>query len=142
MMNPFSTGTEAMNWMCNNCDTCKRAYLPKKGENKMPDYEETKKLIELGRECVMKLDLEMGFISGEIPISSAKLIGQTESGLKESCMMHIERTSRDWDEDYPPKKPIDTIPDNQLCFPFIMDELIGQGAEGETSTVKVSGTYL
>ena len=65
---PFSNATDAMVWMNNNCDNCKRP------------------------SCWSKRSLEIGFISGDISIIQAKKIGGECSGkdyfkLSERCQM-------------------------------------------------------
>lgn len=134
MIVPFSCGTQAMDWQYHNCDQCKRAYKPKKGE--LPDFEETEKLVAQGRECKMKLHLDFGFVIGEIPEDIGKQIGLNEAGgLKESCMMFIEDNGRGW-EGEEEQKPVDIIPDNQLCLPFLMDEIINSNCEQEKIILK------
>lgn len=50
---PFSNGTEAMSWLYNNCDQCKRW------------------------QCSAKKALQLGFITGEITELRANYIGYT-----------------------------------------------------------------
>ena len=135
MIIPFSCGTEAMDWQYNNCDQCKRAYKPKNG-NDYPDFDETEKLVSQGKECKLKYHIDYGFIIGEIPEYIGKQVGLSESGgLKDSCMMFIENNDRGWrDEDEP--KPVSVIPDHQLCFPFIMDEIINSGVKEKQFNVE------
>jgi len=134
MITPFSCGTEAMDWLCNNCEQCKRAYKPKPGEEEYPDFDETKKLVEQGKECKLKFDLDFAFVTGEMPEETAKQIGYKNGRLSWSCMMMIDDDGRGFN--YDDIKPIDDIPDNQLCLPFAMDEILN-GAVAETSS-KVS----
>jgi hypothetical protein len=63
---PFSNATEAITWMFNNCDQCKRW------------------------QCSAKLAIQKGFISGEITEGRANYIGRTPHNdhfveLNEKC---------------------------------------------------------
>lgn len=80
---PFANGSEATNYMAFHCDKCSRAYRPKEGEE-LPGIDETKQLIALGKECRMKAYLDLGFITGEIPLEIANEIGYENERL-ESC---------------------------------------------------------
>ena len=84
---PFSSGTDAMCWLDRNCDRCVRAYKPKDWNNP-PDFAASKKLVNLGLECKMKLAIDFGFISGEVPIDIAQLVGwNEEDGWPSGCAM-------------------------------------------------------
>lgn len=68
---PFSNATEAMFWMENNCEKCKRP------------------------SCWSKHSLELGFITGDISIIQAKMIGGELSGkdyfnLADRCQMFTD----------------------------------------------------
>lgn len=58
---PFSNGTDADIWMCNNCDLCYK--------------HETKSTTEETAKCKMSYYLSLGFIEGTIPLWVAKEIG-------------------------------------------------------------------
>lgn len=114
MIVPFSSGTQAMDWQYHNCDQCKRAYKPKKGEDGYPDFDETEKLVAQWRECKMKFYVDYGFVIGEIPEDIGKQIGLNErGGLKESCIMFIEDNGRGWEGD-DERNPVTLIINNKL----------------------------
>jgi hypothetical protein len=59
---PFSNGTEAMEWVERNCDVCRT----KSG-------------------CSARLNIEKGFITGEITVKAAVYIGQEYGELYPVC---------------------------------------------------------
>lgn len=129
MITPFSCGSEAFDWLSNNCEQCKKAYRPRTGEPYLPDFDETKQLVEQGRECKLKFDIDFAFLSGKIPLETAQQIGYKDGSLNQSCMMMIDNNRFGFDGD--DIKPIDDIPDNQLCLPFAMDEIINSNVGQE-----------
>lgn len=80
---PFSNGTEAEMWYCNNCELCSRAFRLEPNERPLI-LEEIKQLIKEGKECRMKAYIDLGFITGQIPRLIAEQIGYENSRL-ESC---------------------------------------------------------
>ena len=74
-MSPFSC-MEYFHWAAHNCDTCVRAFRPAKGKE-MPDYNATQRLVNLGRECKIKFDIEyaMGTSTGVHNDLGAIIIG-------------------------------------------------------------------
>jgi hypothetical protein len=130
---PFSSGTEAMMWLDHNCDRCVKSFKPK---HSLPDFKTTQNLVNLGRECRLKYHIDMGFITGDIPEDIAKQVGWTlEKGFPESCMMYSDNDDDGWKPT--PRHP-DRSPDNQLCFPFILDQFEIK----ETSLTKESSLFL
>lgn len=118
-ISPFSNGSEAMDWVCNNCGTCKRAHKPK-DPNNPPNFSATVKLVNLGMECKMKLSVDFGFVTGTMAKEMAVLIGYTEeNGFPDSCMFHSDDDRDGWHPVYKPKQP----PDNQMCLPFALNEI-------------------
>lgn len=92
-----------------------------KSENGPPDFAATKRLVNLGMECKMKFHIDLGFVTGEVPIETAKLVGWTEeNGWPSDCMMYSDDRDDGWKP--PPRKPKEP-PDNQLCFPFLINEI-------------------
>lgn len=121
-ISPFSNGTEAMCWLDQNCDNCVKAYVPKNPELGMPDFDTTQRLVNLGRECRLKFAIDLGFITGEIPLEVASVIGYTEEkGFPEQCMMFSDND----DDGYKPnpRKPKDEPP-SQFCLPFAINEIL------------------
>lgn len=120
-MIPFSSGTQACGWMSRNCDCCVKAFKPNNGEP--PDFDATQKLVNLGRECKHKFKIDWGFISGEVPIETSLAIGGTEKDFPKKCILW----SDDSNDGYKPtpRKPKDA-PDNQLCMPFGINEILAQ----------------
>ena len=60
-VSPFSNGTDAMVWHGNNCDHCL-------------NYEAESTEVEQAK-CEMAFYIDIGFLSSEIPLRIAKLIG-------------------------------------------------------------------
>ncbi len=122
MMTPFSNGTEAMCWRDENCDRCTKAFHVKDGN--WPTEKTLKQYVSIGKYCKLQYDLDMAFITSEIPITTADQIGRNElGGLKSPCMFFSDN-----DDDgfkYPPRKPIDPTP-NQLCLPIMLNEILLQ----------------
>lgn len=117
---PFSSGSEAMDWQWNNCDRCVRAFKPAEGKN-MPDYSTTQKLVNLGRECTMKYAIDMGYMTGEVSVEIAALVGWTEEkGWPDSCMMFSDDDNDEWKP--APRKPYG--PDEQMCLPFAINDIV------------------
>lgn len=74
---PFSNGTSAMIWYDENCSKCTRAFFPKV-DGQWPSEKTIRHYVEIGRECKMKHAIDIGFISGEVPVSIIDLIGRNE----------------------------------------------------------------
>ena len=126
-ISPFSSGTEAMCWVDENCDRCVKSFKPSNGE--MPDYNTTQKLVNLGRECKMKFAIDVGFVTGEIPLEIAQSIGYTEEkGFPSSCL-HFSDNDDDGFKTSP-RKPKDEPP-NQMCLPFVTNEILVNHNKGE-----------
>lgn len=116
-MSPFSNGTEAMMWEDENCRQCNRAMRFK---GNPPNFQNTLKLVNMGCECKMKLAMDYGNITGTIAVWAAQLIGLKEGRLSWQCMMFSDDDNDRWKPT--PRQPY-SPPDNQLCFPFIIDEI-------------------
>ena len=117
---PFSNGTEAMDWYCNNCETCVKAWHPdpKKGS---PSYETMKKYRSQGKYCPLQFDIDDGFVSGEIPTETYRKIWPMGRMENPKCF-HWSGDDRDrWT---PPRKPKPVPPPNQLPLFTEFDELV------------------
>lgn len=112
---PFSSGSEAMNWKCNNCDECVKNYFfrhPDKLEHEF-DFDDSLKIVSDGLECAGKLSIDLGFITGEISQSASDWIFGNDVG---GDCIHFSDDENDNTENETP------IPPNQLLLPFhIMD---------------------
>jgi hypothetical protein len=114
---PFSNGSEAMMWYEGNCDTCVKAF-----KNNMHDYDTTQKLVNLGRECKLKFALDLGNLSGELPIDIAEQIGYTEhKGFPQTCLKWSDDDNDKWKP--APRKPKGDN-DLQLCMPFAINDIV------------------
>lgn len=122
MITPFSCGTEAMDWICNNCDQCVKSYRPKDGI--YPSDKTMKEYIRIGKECQMKYDLDFGFIIGEIPLETAQKIGYNNDSLSSSCMMFSDDSNDGYKAPRRPKP--DNTPGNQMVMPFIIEGIISK----------------
>jgi len=120
MVTPFSNGTEAMVWYSENCATCKRSWHP--GERGFPHEVVLKRYVREGKYCKLQYDLDLGFITGEIPESTAKQIGEDEGGLKETCLLWSERDDNEGCQ-RKPRKPRDSSGPNQFVLPFVEEEI-------------------
>ena len=70
---PFSNGSEAMNWLGNNCDECWKSKFYNRGD-KPADYR-----------CRLNYWISLGMVSGEIPLYVAKRIGTDGESLNQKC---------------------------------------------------------
>jgi len=106
---PFSNGSEYTYFQEQNCLQC-------------ISYEcESTKIEDAG--CKAAFELDLATVSdGEISIEAYDYIGLGSKDLSQ-CLNF--RHKRSWNEEFPPKKPVDPVPNNQLCLTFIMDEIIG-----------------
>lgn len=95
---PFSNGSEAMSWYDSNCERCTRAYFPKDGN--YPTDQTMKQYCATGKECKMKYDIDFSFITGEIPLETAKNIGMEGETFPSRCKMF----SDDLNDKYKPVK--------------------------------------
>lgn len=119
-ISPFSNGTEAMMWMDSNCDRCVKAHKVKWPEPP-PDFAASKKLVNLGMECKMKLAIDLTFVDVDIPEDIAQLVGWTEEkGWPSDCMMYSDDDNDGWKPT--PRTPKDA-PDCQMCLPFAINEI-------------------
>lgn len=111
-------------WTEHNCDTCVRAFRPKKGKE-LPDYNVTQKLVNLGRECKIKFAIEYAMgTSTDVPDEIGALISGKAGEWSDQCMMHSSDPN-----DGPnngPRKPR-TPPEDpmQLLMPLGISELFG-----------------
>ena len=116
---PFSSGSEAVDWICSNCGECKKAmmcYDPEGYEN-FKDGGKSETLS--GLNCFGEYALGVGFITGKIPEEVSIWMGGTESELPSQC-----RFFSDNDNDRPDRRP-PPIPPNQLFLPFLCTSLFG-----------------
>lgn len=122
MIRPFSNGSQAMDWYYNNCEQCVKAYFPKK-DGEWPSCKTMKAYCSIGKECKLKYQVDIGFITGEIPLETAKKIGYTEEkGFPCSCMMFSDNND---DGFKAPKRPKpDNTPDNQMVLPFLTNDIL------------------
>ena len=124
MCSPFSSGSEAADWVYNNCDKCVRSYKPIK-DGEWPSFKTMQQYCSIGKECKMKLAIDIGFITGEIPVDIAEQIGfrnEHKNSLKQTCLFYSDND----DDGYKPKprpKP-DNTPDNQMVMPFIIEQTL------------------
>lgn len=123
MLSPFSNGTEAMTWCGNNCDRCTKAYHPK--DDNWPSDKTIRQYISIGKECKFKYHIDLGFITGEIPLDIAKQMGYTEDKVWFPDCIHF---SDNEDDGYKPKKrpAPDNTPDNQMVMPFCIEESLNK----------------
>src|ERR1700759_4132073 len=90
METPFSNGTSAMIWLDNNCDRCVKAYKPKK-EGEWPSFKTMQVYCSIGKECKLKLAIDIGFITSEVPTEIIDQIGRDENGhIVEQCMLYSD----------------------------------------------------
>lgn len=116
---PFSNGSEAMVWMNNNCDSCKKAlmcYNPEAYEN-MRDGGQSETLE--GLNCFGEYAIACGYITGVMPEEISIWMGGTETRLPEQC-----RFFSDDDNDRPDRQPPPIDP-MQLKIPFLCTSLFG-----------------
>ncbi|MBD1398138.1 hypothetical protein H9Q13_13265 [Pontibacter sp. JH31] len=79
-----------------------------------------RKYCSLGKECKLKYQLDLAFITGELPVAIADQIGRSTYGLKD-CMKFSDNPN---DGYKPPKRPApDNTPDNQMVLPFAWQEI-------------------
>jgi len=127
METPFSNGTSAMMWMENNCDRCVKAYRPKV-EGNWPSFDTMKQYCSIGKECKLKLHIDIGFISSEVPKEIIDQIGRNENGwISDQCMLFSDNE----DDGYKPKKrpkPDGSGP-NQMIMPFSIEEILKQSLQ-------------
>lgn len=122
---PFSNGSEAMIWYSENCELCTKAFFPKNGE--YPSDQTMKNYCSIGKECKLKYSIDLGFITGEIPLYVANQIGWNGSFLNENCMMFSDNSDDGFN--YPKKNKPDNTPDNQLLMFSEFDELLNPKPE-------------
>lgn len=77
---PFSNGSEAIDWMENNCNSCQRSWCCRHQQAEPPSWDVTEKLAKEGKECYGAFALGFGFVSGSIPPEVATWIGATIRG--------------------------------------------------------------
>lgn len=124
METPFSNGTSAMMWMDNNCDRCVKAYKPKV-DGEWPSFETMKQYCSIGKECKLKLAIDIGFVTSEVPVAIIDQIGRNENGgIAQQCMFYSDNE----DDGYKPKKRPrpDNTPDNQMTMPFIIEQTLSR----------------
>jgi len=119
-MIPFSSGTQACGWMSRNCDCCVKAFRPKNPECP-PDFNATQKLVNLGIECKYKFDIDVAHITSEVPIATSLSIGGTDKDFPKQCILWSDNSNDGYKP--PPRKPKDA-PDNQMCMPFALNEIV------------------
>lgn len=108
---PFSNGTEAMDWVDYNCDSC--ANNP----------------YQCGGNCPVEENVALGFATGTINKSTAEFIGYTRYTKQENGLNFVDLKSKC--QKFFPKgsdgenhNPIpDPVPANQLCLPFELNEI-------------------
>lgn len=120
METPFSNGSEAADWVYNNCDRCVKSYKPKV-EGEWPSFKTMQQYCSIGKECKLKLAIDIGFITSEVPVAIIDQIGRNEHGfIAQQCMLYSDNE----DDGYKPKKR--PKPDgggpNQMCMPFIIED--------------------
>ena len=124
MITPFSNGTEAMMWMEHNCECCAKAYHPpldKDGWPLWPSDNSMRQYCRDGRECPMNYALEMGQLSGTIPLKKAEAVGyDPETGFPWKCKEWKDRG--DGGNPSGPKQPR-PVPVNQLSMGFEFSEI-------------------
>jgi len=119
---PFSSGTEARCWYSENCERCTKAFFPKQ-DGDWPSDKTMRQYCSTGKECKLKYAIDLGFITGEIPLNIALQIGYKEEtkDFPDSCMMFSDNEDDRWQ---PPKRPRpDKTPDNQMVMPFLFDSI-------------------
>lgn len=125
MITPFSNGSEAMDWVGNNCDRCIRAYKPTK-EGEWPSDKTMRQYCSTGKECKLKYHIDIGFITGEIPLQIGEQIGfrdEHKNCLKQTCLLYSDNE----DDGFKPKpRPKPDWPLNQMVMPFIIEESLKQ----------------
>ena len=107
---PFSNGSEAVDWYCENCDSCTKAFIPKDME--YPDDKTTRSYIRSRKECHMKYFIDYAFVSGKIPMQVWKEMGNDEKTIYPKCIHFSDNDNDSWQ---PPKRPVPEDPD-QLCL--------------------------
>jgi hypothetical protein len=106
---PFTNGSEAMDWMESNCNRCQRSWCCRNNAAEPPDFQETEKLTNAGSECIGAFALGFGFVSGYIPNDIAVWIGADIKG--KFCHMPVLCRHFTADPEYTPPTPPDP---NQL----------------------------
>ena len=120
---PFSSGTGAMIWMCNNCERC-----VKYCDDLNIEESTRRSYLRSGKMCKIQYYLGWGHVYGYIPKSIAPLAGWTEEkGWPEQCMLYSDNDDDRW---RPPKKPKpDPTPDNQVLLFSEFDSLFEEKRE-------------
>lgn len=123
MESPFSNGTEAMNWIDENCDRCVKAYRPK-ADGEYPSFNTMKQYCSIGKECKFKFAIDIGFITGEVPSEIVDQIGRREHGfISHNCLHYSDND----DDGYKPKpRPKPDGPLNQMVMPFIIEQTLNE----------------
>ena len=115
---PFSNGSEACDWYATNCEQCVKSWHP--DWNKPPVKQKTiKSYIKSGKYCKLQYEIDMGFITGEIPAETYKQIWpkgrwyeHPEGPASTDSCFHWSGDDNDrWK---PPKRPSPGPPANQL----------------------------
>lgn len=117
---PFSNGTEAMMWLDSNCDRCTKAYHPddKKG---WASEATLLKYVKMGKYCKLQYDIDVGFITSEIPMETAIQIGTDGHSLNQQCMFFSDNEDDGFKHPKTPKP--DNSPNNQLVMPFMIEDV-------------------
>lgn len=122
---PFSSGTESMVWLSNNCEDCVRSWETRNKEQ-APGFDSTIDLIKKGEECVGKFALDFSLGTGVIPDDIAREIGgnpqRYKNGYYSSCLPSNCKHRSSNDRDNPDLNPIDPIDPNQIKMPFDLFE--------------------
>ena len=110
LIEPFSSGSEAMWWMDYNCYQCKKACL----WDCSVDNHHFEKAVKEGKECWMKYDMDLGFVIGEIPLKTFESIKGDQEDISR-CSKWKPRDDDQGDEGINPP-PIN--PFQLLLFPL------------------------
>ena len=122
---PFSSGTESMMWLSNNCEDCVRSWETR-NRKQAPDFDLTVGLVKEGKECIGKFALDFGMGIGVIPDDIARAIGgkpqRYKNGYYSSCLPSNCKHQSNDDLDNPDLNPIEPIAPNQIKMPFDLFE--------------------
>jgi len=110
---PFSSGSEGMNWLGNNCDLCAR------NTAQNAEMSVSISLVNKGKHCPWEVHLGYCFVVGELQGRAAKRIGWTDvDGMPAQCIRFKGR-----DEGGPGRRSPKPVAPNQLVMPIGFGDL-------------------
>ena len=116
---PFSNGSEAAEWVCENCGACKKAMMcyDPEGYDNFRDGGRSETLN--GLNCFGEYAMGVGWITGKIPEEISIWMGGTEIELPGQCRFFTDNGNDRPDRQQPPIDP------RQLKLPFLCKSIFG-----------------